>query len=681
MPTNISKTLKSDQFIYTIYSDDEQAGPELEDNSSDSGDSNVFDPDFRWEEVDYSQTHNLGDSSASGVIPIDTEPVELEKIIQDLREKNTRTPISRKLEEQKTLVARNDASNENDEEEGDVAGDAESIVMPQAHPADLAQSSQDSDEEGEDQTEIAKRKAFFESEERPNKRQALEASFLNMNLSRPILRGITAAAYTKPTPVQAETIPIALNGKDIVGSAETGSGKTAAFLIPIFERLLYRDTRYPQTRVLIITPTRELAMQCHEVAGKLATYTSIRFSLAVGGLSLKMQEAELKLRPDVVIATPGRFIDHMRNSMGFAVDRVEILVIDEADRMLEDGFADELDEILKTIPSSRQTMLFSATMTSSVDRLIEVGLRNPRRITVDAEKKTVGTLLQRFLRIHKLHESKRMGYLIHLCRKLYKKGTIIFFNEKKQVHLTRIIFGLLGLSCAEIHGNMKQTERIASVEAFRLGKVSFLVASDVAARGLDIKDVRTVINYDSPRSHEAYLHRVGRTARAGRKGIACTFYDESERRVVRQIVKHGKRIKAQMQTISIDPAEASRIQAEIDDLEDTVLKVLDEEKMQKNLSHADMEVRKAENLIKHQDEIRSRPKRTWFQTENEKQLSKLHQQKTQGQESIQACLTKTRDKMKRRNLGKLTNKDKKRLDAKRERLEIAVSRSKKQPKA
>lgn len=319
----------------------------------------------------------------------------------------------------------------------------------------------DSDSDGEeDAEEVAKRAAFFAPEEETNDatKKGKDSMFQSMSLSRPILRGLAAAGYTKPTPIQSKTIPMALLGKDVVGGAVTGSGKTAAFILPIIERLLFRPKKVPTSRVVVLTPTRELAIQCHAVAVKLASFTDIKFTLAVGGLSLKAQENELRLRPDVIIATPGRFIDHMRNSMSFTVDTVEILVLDEADRMLEDGFADELNEILTTLPKSRQTMLFSATMTSSVDQLIRVGLNKPVRLMVDSQKSTAGTLTQEFVRLRPGREEKRMGYLVWLCKNLYHERVIIFFRQKKQAHFARIVFGMLGLSSAELHGSMNQAQ-------------------------------------------------------------------------------------------------------------------------------------------------------------------------------------------------------------------------------
>jgi len=346
---------------------------------------------------------------------------------------------------------------ESDEEAAD--SDDESVASAQPHPDDLANDSSD-EEDKEDPEETARRNAFFAPEDKTAKTAAKGEvlSFQSMSLSRPIHRGLAAVGFSQPTPIQAKAIPVALLGKDVVGGAVTGSGKTAAFIVPILERLLYRPKKVPTSRVVILMPTRELAIQCHAVATKLASYTDIKFCLAVGGLSLKVQEAELRLRPDVIIATPGRFIDHMRNSPSFTVDTLEILVLDEADRMLEDGFADELNEILTTIPKSRQTMLFSATMTSSVDKLIHVGLNRPVRLMVDSQRSTVTTLIQEFVRLRPGREEKRMGYLLYLCEKVYTDRVIVFFRQKKEAHRARVIFGLSGMKAAELHGSLSQEQ-------------------------------------------------------------------------------------------------------------------------------------------------------------------------------------------------------------------------------
>ncbi|CAN8097298.1 unnamed protein product [Discula destructiva] len=543
------------------------------------------------------------------------------------------------------------------DEDDDAASDNDSVATPTGHPDDDAEDSGSDDDE--DAEEAAKREAFFAPEEKakPGKKDGSD-SFQTMSLSRPILRGLTNVGFTKPTPIQAKAIPFGLMGKDVVGGAVTGSGKTGAFVVPILERLLYRPKKVPTTRVVILLPTRELAIQCHSVAVKLASHTDIKFCLAVGGLSLKVQEAELRLRPDVVIATPGRFIDHMRNSASFAVETVEILVLDEADRMLEDGFADELNEILTSLPKTRQTMLFSATMTSSVDKLIRVGMNKPVRVMVDSQKKTVTTLAQEFVRLRPGREEKRMGYLLYICKNLYTDRVIIFFRQKKIAHQVRIIFGLLGLSCAELHGSLNQAQRIASVESFRDGKVSFLLATDLASRGLDIKGVDTVINYESPQNLDIYLHRVGRTARAGRSGVAITLAAEPDRKVVKAAVKAGKQQGAKIKSRVIDSAEADKWQAQVDELEDEVEMIAAEEKEEKQMQQVEMQVQKGENLIKHEDEIKGRPKRTWFESERDK---------TAAKEAGAAQLNGLKDKLKKKDQGRLSNKDRKKLDAHSER--------------
>ena len=361
-----------------------------------------------------------------------------------------------------------DLDEEGDDEpsdESEAAGggsDDESVAEPVPHPDDVDPDASSADEE-DDPTELAKREAFFAPEEKETKsknknKSTSSGSFQGMSLSRPILRGLAAVGFSEPTPIQTKTIPVALLGKDVVGGAVTGSGKTAAFIIPILERLLYRPKKVPTSRVAILMPTRELAVQCFNVAKKLASFTDVTFCQLVGGFSLREQESVLRSRPDVIIATPGRFIDHMRNSASFTVDTLEILVLDEADRMLEDGFADELNEILTTIPKSRQTMLFSATMTDRVDKLIRVGLNRPVRLMVDARKQTVGTLVQEFVRLRPGREDKRLGYLMYLCQNIYTDRVIIFFRQKKEAHRVRIIFGLLGIKAAELHGSMSQEQ-------------------------------------------------------------------------------------------------------------------------------------------------------------------------------------------------------------------------------
>jgi ATP-dependent RNA helicase DDX27 len=366
-------------------------------------------------------------------------------------------------EEDQDEEASGDEGSGGNSQEDDSDDEAEVPHVP--HPMDLegAETEDEVESEQEDAVEAKKAAAFFAPEDSvPIKKKkgakGSTGSFQAMSLSRPILRGLASVGFTEPTPIQNKAVPIAMQGKDVVGGAETGSGKTAAFLIPILERLLYRPKKVPTTRVAIFMPTRELAVQCFNVATKLASFTDITFALMAGGFSTRDQEAVLKTRPDVVIATPGRFIDHMHNTAAFQVEHLEILVLDEADRMLEEGFESQLTEILNTIPKSRQTMLFSATMTSSVDKLIQIGMDKPVRLMVDAKKHTVAGLTQEFVRLRQGKEDKRLAYLMYICEKIYTEKVIVFFRQKKEAHRVRVVFALCGLKASELHGNMSQEQ-------------------------------------------------------------------------------------------------------------------------------------------------------------------------------------------------------------------------------
>lgn len=347
--------------------------------------------------------------------------------------------------------------------------DNEPIAEPMSHPDDYEGSITSSVDESEDPQEQARRLAFFAPEEKRVESQAASQSpdsFQSMSLSRSILRGLANVGFSEPTPIQSKAIPVALLGKDVVGGAVTGSGKTAAFIVPILERLSYRPRKIATSRVAILMPTRELALQCFNVAKRLANFTDVTFCQLIGGFSLREQEAILKTRPDVIIATPGRFIDHMRNSPSFTVDTLEILVLDEADRMLEDGFADELNEILTTIPKSRQTMLFSATMTDRVDKLVRVGLNRPVRLMIGSKKQTVDTLVQEFVRLRPGREGKRLACLLYLCEHVFTEKVIIFFRQKREAHRARITLGLCGLKVTELHGDMSQEQVCLSTFSF-----------------------------------------------------------------------------------------------------------------------------------------------------------------------------------------------------------------------
>ncbi|KAH9175286.1 DEAD-domain-containing protein [Lactarius sanguifluus] len=453
---------------------------------------------------------------------------------------------------------------------------------------------------------------FFSSDV-PSSEQ--HSSFLTMNLSRPVLKGLTSLGFHMPTPIQAATIPVGLLGKDVVD--------LLPLLFPMIERLLYRDRgkRAAATRCLILVPTRELAVQCYDVGKKLAAHTDIQFCLVVGGLSLKSQEVALKARPDVVIATPGRLIDHLRNSPAFALDALDVLVLDEADRMLSDGFADELGEIIKSCPVSRQTMLFSATMTDSVDELIKMSLNKPVRLFVDPKRSVARGLVQEFVRVRAGREADRSALLVALCTRTFKSGVLVFLRSKKLAHQIRVVFGLLGLSCEELHGDLTQEQRLRALQLFRDGQVNYLMATDLASRGLDIKGIETVINYDMPSQLSQYLHRVGRTARAGRKGRSVTLVGESDRKVLKAAIKRAAG-EDQVRHRTVPWEIVARWSKKLESLKGEIAGVLTEEKEEKQLRQAEMEVTKGQNILEHEAEIYSKPARTWFQTGKDKQQSK-----------------------------------------------------------
>ncbi|XP_060199849.1 DEAD-box ATP-dependent RNA helicase 28 [Lycium barbarum] len=523
-------------------------------------------------------------------------------------------------------------------------------------------------------TNVAEKKPFFASSEGVSFHAN---SFLELHISRPLLRACEALGYSKPTPIQAACIPLALTGRDICGSAITGSGKTAAFALPTLERLLYRPKNRPAIRVLILTPTRELAVQVHSMIGKLAQFMpDIRCCLVVGGLSTKVQEAALRSMPDIVVATPGRMIDHLRNSMSVDLDDLAVLILDEADRLLELGFSAEIRELVRLCPKRRQTMLFSATMTEEVDQLIKLSLNKPLRLSADPSAKRPAKLTEEVVRIRRMREGNHEAVLLALCTKTFTSKVIVFSGTKHAAHRLKIIFGLLGFKAAELHGNLTQAQRLDALELFRRQEVDFLIATDVAARGLDIIGVQTVINFACPRDLTSYVHRVGRTARAGREGYAVTFVTDNDRSLLKAIVKRaGSRLKSRI------VAEQSIVKwaQVIEQLEDQVAAIMQEEREEMALRKAEMEANKAENMIAHRDEIYSRPKRTWFVTEKEKKLDQKAAKesaaaKENGSESKvmsanQAEDLKMKEKRKREREKNMPRKKRRRLEASREQLE------------
>lgn len=496
---------------------------------------------------------------------------------------------------------------------------------------------------------------------------------MELNLSRPLLRACETLGYKKPTPIQAACIPLALTGRDLCASAITGSGKTAAFALPTLERLLFRPKRVFATRVLILTPTRELAVQIHSMIQKLAQFTDIKCGLIVGGLSVREQEVVLRSMPDIVVATPGRMIDHLRNSMSVDLDDLAVLILDEADRLLQTGFATEIQELVRLCPKRRQTMLFSATMTEEVKELVKLSLNKPLRLSADPSARRPPGLTEEVVRIRRTREANQEAVLLSLCTRTFKSKVIIFSGTKQAAHRLKILFGLAGLKAAELHGNLTQAQRLDSLELFRKQEVDFLIATDVAARGLDIIGVQTVINYACPREIDSYVHRVGRTARAGREGYAVTFVTDNDRSLLKVIAKKvGSKLKSRI----IPEQSIVKWSQIIDEMEDQYSAVIRLEREERALRKAEMEFAKAENMIEHRDEIFARPKRTWFMTEKEKKLVAKTEKDSagnpSGNELVSADIAedlKMKEKRKREREKNLPRKKRRKLEAAREMLE------------
>ncbi|ESO00124.1 hypothetical protein HELRODRAFT_83731 [Helobdella robusta] len=440
-----------------------------------------------------------------------------------------------------------------------------------------------------------------------------------MCLSRAIMKALNKLQWQKPTAIQSATIPTALVGSDICACAATGTGKTGAFMIPILERLIHKPDNMPCTRVLVLTPTRELAVQIFQVSKQLGQFTNVTFSLAAGGLDRNSQEAVLRLGPDVVIATLGRLIDHLQNAPNFNLGSVEILVLDEADRMLDEYFAEQMKEVISRCSRMRQTMLFSATMTEKVKDLALLSLKNPTKIFVNENQEVALNLQQEFVRIRANHESDREAIVCALIKRTFQNRCIIFIQTKKEAHRLHIILGLLDIKVGELHGNLTQLQRLDALEKFKNEEIDVLIATDLVARGLDIEGIKTVINMTMPTSVERYIHRVGRTARAGKSGRSITLVGEKERNLLAQVIKASK-VPVKMRTIP--PEVIMKYRSRIVRLEKDVREIEKEEEEEKEFRITELKANKAIKMIEHHDEIMSRSKRTWFQSHQERQKEK-----------------------------------------------------------
>ena len=366
--------------------------------------------------------------------------------------------------------------------------------------------------------------------------------FKDLGLAPELLKALTDSGYTTPTPIQAQAIPVALVGADLMAGAQTGTGKTAAFALPLLQKLLPHanngasPAKHP-VRALILTPTRELAIQVEESVKAYAKHTPLRSLVVYGGVDIRTQTPHLKTGVEVLVATPGRLLDHIEQKT-VQLNQVQILVLDEADRMLDMGFMPDLKRILALLPKQRQNLMFSATFSNEIKRLADDFLTKPQLIEVARSNATNDNVTQK---VYQVAQSDKEALLIQLLKAAEAKQVIIF--TKTKITASRLSRSLEreGIAADAIHGDKTQQERIKALDAFKAGTCTALVATDVAARGLDITELPMVINYEIPSAPEDYVHRIGRTGRAGASGIAISFVSPEEDKYMVEIEKLIKR--------------------------------------------------------------------------------------------------------------------------------------------
>ncbi|GFZ48677.1 ATP-dependent rRNA helicase RRP3 [Saitozyma sp. JCM 24511] len=362
-------------------------------------------------------------------------------------------------------------------------------------------------------------------------------SFSDLGIIPELCSSCLSLGFKRPTSIQVESIPPALEGRDIIGLAQTGSGKTAAFSLPILQSLWEKPQAF---FALVMAPTRELAYQISQQVTSLGSPLGVRTAVIVGGMDMMSQSIALSKRPHIIVATPGRLMDHLENTKGFSLKSLKYLVMDEADRLLDMDFGPIIDKILKVIPKERNTYLFSATMTTKVAKLQRASLNKPVRVEVSSKYSTVSTLLQHYLLLPLKHKD---AHLLYLTNELSSASMIIFTRTVNDAQRLSIILRRLGFPAIPLHGQMSQSMRLASLNKFKSGGRSILVATDVASRGLDIPLVDLVINYDMPTNSKDYVHRVGRTARAGRSGKSITLVSQYDVEILQRIEAHiGKKM-------------------------------------------------------------------------------------------------------------------------------------------
>lgn len=356
-------------------------------------------------------------------------------------------------------------------------------------------------------------------------------NFNSFKLSNEVINAISKLGYEEPTEVQQKVIPYVLNDQDVIVKSQTGSGKTGSFAIPLCEKIKL-EQREPQ--VLIITPTRELAVQIKEDVGNIGRYKRIRCAAIYGRQPIRIQESELKQRIHIIVGTPGRLIDHIERK-NINLSKIEYLIIDEADEMLNKGFIDQVEKIINSLNTQRVTMLFSATMPEKIEEICTKHMISPIKIDIKAEKPTTEKIEQYY---YEVEEAKKFNLLNQIIYTNAIESCIIFCNTRDKVEDIEYQMKRKNYYCIGLHGGMEQKERLETIKRFKSGEFHFLIATDVAARGIHIDDISHVINYDVPFEKESYVHRIGRTGRVDKEGVAITFVSDIEKRYLNEILRY-----------------------------------------------------------------------------------------------------------------------------------------------
>lgn len=387
--------------------------------------------------------------------------------------------------------------------------------------------------------------------------------FNELSIEKPLLDSVEKMGFEEATPIQAETIPVALKGKDVIGQAQTGTGKTAAFGLPMLNKINSKEKR---VQGLVIAPTRELAIQVQEELYELSKFKKVKVMSVYGGASIGHQIKQIKQGAQIVVGTPGRMLDHI-NRGTLKLNTVETLVLDEADEMLNMGFIEDIEKIISEVPSERQTLLFSATMPKPIQRIGERFMKNPELVKVKAKSISATSVTQYFT---KARDNEKFDIMTRLLDVQNPTASLVFARTKKRVDELAQGFEIRGFKAEGIHGDLAQNKRMKILKDFKAGKIEILVATDVAARGIDVEGLTHVYNYDIPQDPESYVHRIGRTGRAGQKGVSVTFVTPQEMGYLKTIENLTKQEMSPLRPPTNDEAVESQLQTAMGEVESLV---------------------------------------------------------------------------------------------------------------